>query len=251
MQKYQAIIIDDEKRQQDLLKKKLQENFPEIEVCAICGSVDEGIMAVVKHEPQLVFLDIEMPEKDGFEFLKSFKTIHFSVIFTTSHSSYALEAFRVAALDFLLKPFSLDQLRESIERFKDNFRIKQKADLLENFRDNLEYQNLNEQKLALPSGQGFIFVRMDEIIRIESQAHLTTFFMVNKEQIIVSRTLKECEDIMPAKQFVRIHQSHMVNLFHVKKFNKGDGGTVIMSDGSSIEVSRRRKDDFIEAFQKL
>ncbi len=251
MVKYQAIIIDDEKRQQELLKKKIQENFPEIELCAICGSVDEGIIAVVKHEPQLVFLDIEMPEKDGFEFLKSFKTINFSVIFTTSHSNYALDAFRVAALDYLLKPFSVEQLKASIERFKETHRIKEKAELLENFRDNIDLQNLGDQKLALPSGQGFIFVRIDEIIRIESQAHLTTFFMVNKEQIIVSRTLKECEDIMPSRKFIRIHQSHMVNLMHVKKFNKGDGGTVVMSDGSNIEVSRRRKDDFIEAFQKL
>lgn len=251
MAKYRAIIVDDEKRQQDLLTKKLTDHFPEIDLAAVCNSVDEGILAVAKYEPNLVFLDIEMPEKDGFDFISSFKTIHFSVIFTTSHADYAMQAFRVSALDYLLKPFSTEQLTESINRFKERFEEKVEKDLIENFnRNRLEHYTL-EQKIALPTSQGFSFVRFRDILRIEALSNGTVFFLTSKDQIIVSRGMKECEDILPSNYFIRVHKSHIVNIHHVRKYNRGDGGTIVLDDGVTVEVARRKKEEFLEVFNKL
>lgn len=251
MTTYKAIIVDDEKRQQDLLAKRLEDYFPEIELVSRCYSVDEGILAVVKHEPELVFLDVEMPEKDGFDFLASFKSIQFSVIFTTSHADYAMRAFRVSALDYLLKPFSVEQLREAIDKFKAKHNLNLDKVLLKNLTENRNTHYTLEQKVALPTSQGYSFVRFGDIMRIEALTNGALFFLISKDQIIVSRGMKECEDLLPSNYFVRVHKSHIVNIHHVKRYNKGDGGTLVMDDGVSVEVSRRKKDEFLEAFNKL
>lgn len=251
MTKYKAIIVDDEKRQQDVLVKKLEENFPEIDLVARCYSVDEGVLAVVKFEPELVFLDVEMPEKDGFDFLASFKNVQFSVIFTTSHADYAMRAFRVSALDYLLKPFSVEQLKEAVDKFKVKHAQRTDKDLITNLTENRSIHYTLEQKVALPTSQGFSFVRFGDIIRIEALSNGALFFLTSKDQVIVSRGMKECEDLLPSNYFSRVHKSHIVNIHHVKKYNRGDGGTIVMDDGAVVEVSRRKKDEFLEAFNKL
>ena len=244
----EVIIIDDEVAQREMLSKKLKANFPDLNIAALCASAEEGMVAIAKHSPHLVFLDVEMPGMTGFELLESLREIRFSVIFTTSHAAYAVRAFRVAAVDFLLKPYPDEELLAAVDRFiknqtpQDNTHI---TTLIANRQDSAN------TKIALPTASGYIFVRLQDVIRLESQNTYTTFFMKDKNQIVVSRTLKECEEMLNESGFLRVHQSHMINLSHIRKFTRGEGGTVEMDDGSTVEVSRRKKEEFLEALKRL
>jgi two-component system LytT family response regulator len=243
-----AIIVDDEDAPRNDLASRLRLHFPNLHIAAECHSAEEATLAIARHAPNLVFLDVEMPGMNGFEFLESLKEIRFSVIFTTSHAAHAVRAFRVAAVDFLLKPFSTEDLQAAVNRFMQHIEGHQNKHL------DVLLKNLTgseNTKIALPTSSGYLFADVREIIRLESQNTYTTFFMKDKNQIVVSRTMKDCEEMMVEYGFIRVHQSHMINLTHIKKFTRGEGGIAEMIDGSTVEISRRKKEEFLEALKRL
>ncbi|MEO5572332.1 MAG: LytTR family DNA-binding domain-containing protein [Bacteroidia bacterium] len=248
---YTTLIVDDEKPQQDLLSGMIKEHFPELKLGAICSSVDEGVEKIKTLKPELVFLDVVMPPYTGFDLLNKIKPIDFDVIFTTSYEQYALNAFKVSAVDYLLKPFSVEQLAEGIAKFEKKIQLKQSLQHIENLLQNINSNSYDEVKIALPSMNGFSFVRLGTIIRCEADNNYTTFFLTDKTKIMVSKTLKDCEDILTDYNFFRVHTSHLINLRYVKDYIKGDGGQVVMTDNSVVDVSRKNKQDFLNKFKKL
>jgi two-component system LytT family response regulator len=246
----EVVIVDDEPAQREQLLRRIEMQFPELHVAAVCSDASEALVAIARFSPDLIFLDVEMPGMSGFEMLESMRDIRFSVIFTTSHAAYAVQAFRVAAVDFLLKPYSDEDFQVAVNRFLHQHNQSEQEHLRQ-LLSNLGESNKNNRKIALPTASGFVFIRIGDIVRLESQNTYTTFFMTDKNQIVVSRTLKDCEELLSPEGLLRVHQSHMVNPDHIKKYIKGEGGTIEMHDGSTVEVSRRKKEEFLEALKRL
>ncbi|MDZ4750685.1 MAG: LytTR family DNA-binding domain-containing protein [Flavobacteriales bacterium] len=251
MQRYNVIIVDDEKHPRELLADLLVTHFPEIEIRAHCTSADEATKAIEIHSPELVFLDVEMPGKTGFQLLEALPEISFEIIFTTSYSKYAVDAFKVSALDYLLKPVEINELREAIGKFKARLALHHSHQQIENLLMNIRSTNDDTQKIALPTSNGYLFVRIADIVRCMSQNVYAIFHLADKSQVVVSRTLKECEDMLQRFGFQRIHQSHLINMRYVKRYIKGEGGEVEMEDNTRLDVSRRKKEEFLEAMQRL
>lgn len=246
-----AIIVDDEPAQQEILSNILQKNFRNYELKAICSDVNSGIEKINLLKPELVFLDVVMPPKTGFDLLNYYKPIPFEVIFTTSYEQYAINAFKVSAVDYLLKPFGVDQLREALQKFEQ--RVNEKNSLLhiETLLHNINSNTSSNSRIALPTLTGYVFEEIQNIIRCEADNVYSTFHLADKRQITISKTLKDCEDLLQQYNFIRIHQSHLINMRFVKEYTKGDGGFVKMTDGSVIDVSRRKKEEFLAALKKV
>lgn len=248
---YNSMIIDDEKPQQELLAEMLHDHFPEIVVTDICSSVDEGIQTIKKTNPHLVFLDVLMPPKTGFDLLHELGEINFEIIFTTSYADFAIKAFKVSAVDFLLKPFGVNDLKPAIKKFEQRFHEKRTVNNIDILLQNLRSKISNKTKIALPSQKGFVFVEVLNIVRCEADNSYTTFFFTDNASLVVSKSIKDCEDILSDFNFFRVHLSHLINLNYVKEYMKGDGGQAKMTDGSIIDVSRRKKEEFLKALHKI
>ncbi len=206
--------------------------------------VASGIVLIKKNSPEVVFLDIQMPDGSGFNLLESFNNANFHVVFITAYDQYALKAIKFSALDYILKPIDPQQLINAVEKVKKIAPAKiQSPERITNLLKN----NKNISKIALPTLNGYRFVNIKDIIRCESDNNYTNFYLQTTEQLIVTRTLKEYEIMLKDDSFVRVHQSHLVNLDFVEQYIKGDGGTVIMSDGSEVEISRRKKETFLNS----
>lgn len=244
-----AILIDDEKNALEVLEWQLKNHCPDVEVAALCTNVDEGVIAIIQQKPQLIFLDIEMPIKNGFEVLNAFKEPTFDVIFTTAYNQFAIKAFKYAAFDYLLKPIDAEDLKESIERFKN----KKATTVNEQLKLLMEQMNKTNStgKIALNTADGLQFVNAEQIIRCESLSNYTKIFLTTNQKITIAKTLKEVEETLLGYNFYRIHNSHLINISHIEKFVKADGGYVLMTDGEHITVARNRKEGFIEKFSKL
>ncbi len=241
-----SIIVDDEKPVRESFVSMIQADFPEIEILAVCEQVPEAVIKAREIRPELVFLDVEMPPHTGFDFLEQVKDVPFEVIFTTSHNKYALQAIKYSALDYLLKPFDSDDLALAIERFKQKVNKTSTPVQLEMLIRQMKNYREPPQTLALPTLQGLTFIKPEEIIRCESDNNYTTFYLTSQNKLIVSRPLKEYEELLEENNFFRIHHKHLINLRHVKSYKRGEGGEVTMSDDSVIDVARRRKDEFIQ-----
>ncbi|MBS1640983.1 MAG: response regulator transcription factor [Bacteroidetes bacterium] len=239
-----AIIIDDEKKCISLLQKMLNSIFPEINIIAACSIPEEGIKAIRLHEPDIVFLDIEMPNKTGFEVLGDTRDIPFNVVFTTAYQQYAIKAIKFSALDYLLKPIDADELKETIFRFKQKHKNQQYDKQLNLLFNNLKNNSYN--RLSLSTNEGVIFINPVDILYCEASGGYTFFFMKAGEKIITSKTMKDYEDVLPENQFFRIHHSYIINLSEIKRYIKGDGGLAIMSNNTELPVSKRKKEDFIK-----
>lgn len=248
---YTTLIIDDEIPQQELLSEMLHDHFPEIEVVDTCSSVDAGLLSIKKTSPHLVFLDVLMPPKTGFDLLQELGEINFEIIFTTSYADFAIKAFKVSAVDFLLKPFGVNDLKPAIQKFEKRFQEKRTINNIDILLQNLRSKISNKTKIALPSQKGFVFVEVLNIVRCEADNSYTTFFFIDNTSLVVSKSIKDCEDILSDYYFFRVHLSHLINLNYVKEYMKGDGGQVKMTDGSVIDVSRRKKDEFLKALHKI
>ncbi len=249
-----AVIIDDETNAREALANLLRLISPEVEICGEAKNADLGIDLIQKERPKLVFLDIQMPGKSGFDLLSSFENVDFGVIFTTAYQEYAIRAFRLSAIDYLLKPIDPEELQAAVERFKSKVgRVNpQQLQILQEQLDPappglrlMQRKKNDHQRIALPTAEGIHFVQMTDIIQCESLGSYTKFHLVKGPSIVVSRLLKEYEEILDQYFFFRVHQSNIVNLEHIKRYVKGDGGQVWMSDNTEIEVSRRRKDEFL------
>ena len=243
-----AVLIDDEMNALEVLSWQLKQYCPQVELVGMCSNVQDGIAMIRAKGPQLIFLDIEMPVENGFTLLEAFENPKFDIIFTTAYNQYAIKAFKFSAFDYLLKPIDADDLKASIERYanKSAFSVKEQLKVLAT---QLQHKQLN--RIAIPSVDGLIMMRPEQIVRCESDSNYTHVFLDSKQKIVVAKTLKELEDVLATYQFYRIHHSHLVNLAHVNSYTRNDGGYVMMSDGTHITVARNRKNGFIERFSKI
>jgi two-component system, LytTR family, response regulator len=246
MNTVKALIVDDESTAVKTLSLMIQHYLPEITALKTTTDPYEGLLLLKSFQPHLLFIDIQMPLMNGFEFLKKVSTIDFSIIFTTAHDEYAIDAIRLSALDYLLKPIAADELQGAFERFvQKQGSSKAKEQLYQNFMENLNVKDKKDFKLALATLQGTYFHKPEEIIRLEGESNYTKFFFANKTSLLTTYTLKNYEDILINYGFLRVHKSHLVNKAHV--INYTADGLLTMSDLSKVEISRRRKEDVFAA----
>lgn len=244
-----SIIVDDEVNGARTLQTLLKNYCPHVDVIAIAHDSDTATKLISDLKPDLVFLDIEMPEMNGFQLLEKFRTPTFDVIFVTAYGHFALQAFKTNAISYLLKPVDPEELIMAIEKYE-----RQSGNNgIQNFLQ-LEklLQDLNEQKnhpfrLPVFTSEGVTFLEIDKLVRLEADSNYTHIHTMNGKRITSAKTLKEYEEQLAGKFFFRIHNAHLVNLHHIEKYIKGDGGYVITSDGANLEVSRRRKQELLDA----
>lgn len=240
-----SIIIDDEPHCCETLATMLKLYCPDVEVAGIFHSGTKALPAIKTITPQIVFLDIEMPQMNGFELLEQLTEIDFELIFTTSYDQYAIKAFHFSALDYLLKPIDREELQKAVQKVvqRQNHSLPQQIDIL---LKKLHQPASGINKVALPTMQGLEMIPVDSVISCASEGNYTIFFLKNQKKIIVSRILKEVEEMLDDHSFARVHNSYIVNLNEIQKYVRGEGGYLIMSDGSSIDVSRSRKESLLK-----
>lgn len=247
-----TILVDDEQRGLNSLKKMVQENCPDIGVIAECTDADTAREKIEELDPDLVFLDISMPGKTGFELLNEIPEIKFEIIFVTAHNDYALQAFRYSATDYLMKPVDEDLLVEAVKRATRRINRDEASKNINTLLYNLQKVHTpHEMKLCIPGMKGFQVIRVSEIIYCEAQSSYTIFHLQNGQQIIASKTLIEYEDLLKDTTFCRIHKSFLINLIHVKEYHKGEGGEVLLTNNKEVEVSRRKKEVFLNRMKEL
>ncbi|HEU4902305.1 MAG TPA: LytTR family DNA-binding domain-containing protein [Flavisolibacter sp.] len=243
-----SILIDDEVHCLDTLRILLKEYCPDVQVVEQCRSASAGLQAIKKVKPDLVFLDIEMPGMNGFELLEQFTEIPFAVVFTTSYDQYAIKAIRFSALDYLLKPIVPTELMDAVKKVQEQRHLP----LAEQFQMLLkQVHNKDHQfnKIAVPTVEGFELIPADQVIRCEADDNYTHLFLKNKTKLTACRTLKEMEEqLHDFPFFIRVHHSYLVNLNEVTKYVRGEGGYLVMSDGSTVNVSRSRKEALLKLF---
>jgi len=249
-----AILVDDEVRLLSSLQLMLERNCPQVSVAAVCRSADEAFKAINAMDPDLVFLDIAMPGKDAFELLNDLGEVQFQIIFVTAHNQYSLRAFKFSALDYLLKPVDEEELVAAVNKAESA--IVKERDLkkgLQALIHNLKSQNdLSQQtKLCLATLAGFTVVSLSDIIYCEADGAYTYFYLLEDKKICVSRPLSDYELLLGEAGFLRIHKSFLVNLNHTREYRRGEGGTVILSNGAELFVSRRKKELFLEKVKGL
>ncbi len=246
-----AIIVDDEQNSRETLHLMLERYCPQVEVVTMSDSYEAALEDINRYKPDMVFLDIQMPDGNGFKLLEQFKEIDFFVIFTTAYEEYAVKAFKYNAMDYLLKPIASDDLINAVEKVKKNLST-------ENFDVHNIKTILNEiknqkksKKIVLSTQEGMHIVDTENIIRCESDDYYTKFFFLDGTTMLISKTLKEHEELLSDSDFFRPHKSHLVNLKYVKSYIKTDGGSIIMNDGKEIPVSRRKREKILEILQQL
>jgi two-component system LytT family response regulator len=239
-----SIVVDDELKSRESLKILLEDFCENAEVLALCQNVEEGVRAIEEHKPDVVFLDIQMQRETGFDLLARIKPINFEVVFTTAHSEYAIKAFKFSAIDYLLKPIDIEELKKALDKVDKKLHSNISA-RLEQLVQNLKPSAGQNYKLALPTSDGLIFVKIEEIIYCEASSNYTQIFTHDGKKHVVSRTLKEYEDLLVDHNFFRIHNSFLINLNSIKKYVRGEGGYVIMENDKSLDVSKRKKEGFL------
>jgi len=246
-----AILVDDEPDGIRTLKKMLETYCPGVEVAATCSNAVTAKQELENIRPDAVFLDIQMPGKSGLDLLTEMPEKDFEVIFVTAHNEYMLQALQYSAADYLLKPVDEDRLIEAIQRVEKKMQSGRK-EWTETLMHNLSKTgNPSEMRLCLPTLKGFIVVKLDDIIYCEAERSYTIFHLEGKRTVMVSKSLIEYDNLLQDTQFIRIHKSFLINLHHVKEYQRGEGGLVIMTDNAEIEVSRRKKEFFMNRMKEL
>jgi two-component system LytT family response regulator len=243
-----SILIDDEIHCLDTLSILISDFCPAVQIAERCVSAKQGLTAIQNHGPALVFLDIEMPAMSGFELLEHFPTIPFAVIFTTSYDQYAIKAIRFSALDYLLKPIDPKELIVAVNKVQTQKHLPT-AEQFHMLIDQVQHRETGFNKIAIPTAEGFELIPADQLIRCEANDNYTSLFLKNKTKIVACRTLKEMEEqLSHFTSFIRVHHSYIVNLNEVTKYIRGEGGYLVMSDGTTVNVSRSRKDTLLKHF---
>jgi len=241
-----AILVDDEPDGIRALKKMLECHCPDVNVAATSSSAEIAKQQIREIQPDVVFLDIQMPGKSGLELLTELPDKHFEVIFVTAHNEYMLQALQYSAADYLLKPVDEDRLVEAVQRVEKRLEAGKREDVTETLLHNLSKTgNPSEMRLCLPTLKGFIVLKLEDIIYCEAERSYTIFHLEGNKTVTVSKPLLDYDNLLKDTSFLRIHKSFLINLLHVKEYQRGEGGLVIMSDNAEIEVSRRRKDEFL------
>lgn len=248
MNKIQAIIIDDEARARNTLSTLLKEYHPQVEIVASCANVPDGVLAINQKRPQLVFLDIEMPEYNGFELLSFFREIDFQVIFVTAYNEYAIKAFEVSAVDYLLKPVDIDKLKSAIAKVEEKLNSFDMQNKLEVLKDSFKTGQFN--RIALPVSEGLLFIEVPDIVFLEAEGSYTNVWLRNGSKILVSKKLKFFEEILDTRpNFFRSHRSFIVNINFLKKYNKNES-SLTLDNGKTAYISRDRKAEFEEQLRQ-
>jgi two-component system LytT family response regulator len=243
-----TVLVDDEVHCLDTLTILLQEYCPQVQILEQCRSAEAALNAINRLKPQLVFLDIEMPGMNGFELLEQFEEIPFSVIFTTSYDQYAIKAIRFSALDYLLKPVDSKELIAAVHKVQAQKQLAT-AEQFQMLLTQVQHKGTGFKKVAVPTSDGFELIPAEQILRCEADDNYTHIHLKNKAKITACRTLKEVEEqLHDFSFFIRVHHSYIINLNEVTKYVRGEGGYVIMSNGSSVSVSRSRKDALLKYF---
>ncbi len=238
--KLTSLIVDDELHGRENLKKILIDYCPEVEVLEVAESVLKAIELVKIHKPDVVFLDINMPVLDGFDFLAEFEERNFMAVFVSAYEEFGIKAVKAGAVDYLLKPINIKELKQTIK----------KLSALKNKKISVEL-SAESDKLMLPASNGFEVVLTDKIIRLEAEGCYTKIILIEGKNKIISRTLKEFENTLSDKYFFRTHKSHIINLKHIKDYSKVSGGYATMIDGSKVEISRRRAPEFLKKIKTI
>lgn len=236
-----SIIVEDESYNRENLRQILNQYCPEIQLIACCSSAAEARQVILSENPELVFLDIEMPGGNGFSLLESLPKVNFEVIFVTAYDQYGIKAIKFSALDYLLKPIDIPELIMAVNKAIRKIRVKQENQQMYHLLQNSKLPDENKM-LALSLSDKIEFVEIGSIIRCEAENNYTLFYFKNGQKLIVSKTLKEFDELLSPYHFLRVHQSHLINLNEVKSFIKSDGGYILMKDGSTVSISRQRRE---------
>jgi len=242
-----AIIIDDERRSRNTLRQKLALHCADVQIIGECESGDEGIKGIEEKKPEIVFLDVEMPRMNGFTMLQQLHNRNFDLIFVTAYDHYAIQAIKYSALDYLVKPIEVPELQKAIERVKEKRQQKTRNERLEVLLDNLDKKELERFRIAVPTAGGLEFLRIEHIIYLEAHDNYTHIFLDDKRKYIVSRTMKDFEEILSPETFLRIHNSHIINKNFAEKYIRGEGGQVVLSNGIVLDIAKRKKTEFLKA----
>ena len=236
-----SIIIDDEQHCVKSLLKDLQQHCTSVEVLDTSYSAKEGIMAIKKLNPDLVFLDVEMPWMNGFEMLEILGDVNFSIIFTTAHDEFAAKAFRISAVDYLLKPIDANDLKAAVQKVEKKMDQGSNLQHISNLLRNIRKPSA-EQKIALPQREGYEFIDVSSIIYCEAEGAYTKVFIMEKKPMLISRTLGDVEELLPPDLFQRIHHSTLINVSYISQFLRSDGGYVVLTNGEKLSVSKAKKE---------
>jgi two-component system LytT family response regulator len=244
-----ALIIDDENRTRELIAKMIDSFGFDIQTYPVGENVHSGIKAIDELNPDIVFLDIQMPDGTGFDVLKSVKNKNFEVVFITAHEEFAIKAIKFSALDYLLKPIDPMELRAAVEKAIKAVDDKKEESQFEALQNNIQPQQ--KKRLVLKTQESVYVIELDEIIRCEADRNYTSFFLVGGKKILVSKTLKEYEMLLTGYNFLRVQQSHLINLDYVDRYDKGSGGSVVMKDGSEVPLSPAKRELFFKRIDNL
>tara|TARA_Y100001933_G_C18911979_1_gene527139 strand:- start:193 stop:939 length:747 start_codon:yes stop_codon:yes gene_type:complete len=245
-----VVIIDDENKTRDFIKKLLLSFGHDLEIYTDGSNVETGIKAINKIKPDLVFLDIQMPDGNGFDVLKGVKEKDFEIIFITAYQEYAIQAIKFSALAYILKPIDIDELEEALDKALDTMKKKNGKDVQFNaLQENADRNKKN--KLVLKTQESVHVLELKDIVRCEADKNYTSFFLNSGKRILVSKTLKEYDLLLSRHSFFRVQQSHLINLNFIDRYDKIDGGAVIMKDGSSVPLSPAKKEQFFHILENL
>jgi two-component system LytT family response regulator len=246
-----ALIIEDEQKSREMLAMLVEQNCPTLQLVGQAKNVQEGAEMIKSLKPDLIFLDIQMPDGTGFDLLEQVQDKKFEIIFTTATDKHALKAIKYSACDYLLKPLDIDELKVAVEKVSSKKNQNPTMENLQFLIQHLKRADDNYQKITLPTGNAYEIVNIKDIIRCEADASYTHFYLVGGKKLMVSASLKHYEDLLPENEFIRVHHQHLINMNHVARYLKQDGGYAVMSDGTQIEISRRKKDSFMERLNKV
>ncbi len=245
MEKIKAVLIDDELNSLQNLEKKLEEFCPDVDIVALTQKPEDGILLIRQHQPEVVFLDIEMPRMSGFRLLEEIGEYDFDIIFTTAYNHYSIDAIRISAFDYLVKPIGIEELQQAVERLTKSRgrQTKEKIDIL---KKSLGDNRSQEDKIAISTSEGIEFIPIKNILHVESKSNYSKIYLPEEKSITVSKILKDFEEMLLPYNFLRIHNSHLINLNYIKKYMRKNGGQVMLQDGTIIEISRRKKEEFLK-----
>ena len=246
-----CVLIDDESNSLEMMEWLLKTYCPQVKIEAMCNAAAKGIEAINKYKPDLVFLDIEMPHMNGFDMLEQFDKLSFDVVFCTAYDQFAIRAFKYSALNYLLKPIDPEDLKETIRRIEERKSTPSKEQIELLFQNIKQHVKPTAQRIALTTGDGMIFVPTQDILYCQAESNYTSVVLAGGKKIVVSKVLKDIDEALSGPDFFRVHNSYLINLNQISKFVRGDGGYVIMQDGATVSISRSRRQEFMELFEKF
>jgi len=244
MEKLTAIVVDDEHSSIQNLQQKLKEFCPDISVIAVAETPEDAIQFIQRFKPDVIFLDIEMPRMSGLRIVEQITEYTGEIIFITAYNHYAIDAIRISAFDYLVKPVSISDLQNAVARLV-KYKQSETRERLDILKQSLSEHKSQEDKIAVPTSEGLEFIQIKTIVHIESSSNYSKIFFTGGKNLLVTKLLKDFEDILLPYKFYRVHNSHLINLVYIKRYIRGEGGQVVMQDDTCIDVSRRKKEEFL------